>query len=80
MYKNIVRWCPICNQGWIRIVVDDNSNQLFCCCSECENEWDEPSDINKDNCNYPYKYGRYHEAYDYEIEDKGWTKYITMEE
>ena len=35
MYKNVVGWCPICNQGWIRIVVDDDSNQLFCCCTEC---------------------------------------------
>ena len=42
MYKNVVGWCPICNQGWIRIVVDDDSNQLFCCCSECENEWNDP--------------------------------------
>ena len=63
MYKNVVGWCPICNQGWIRIVVDDDSNQLFCCCSECENEWNDPFNLNIKNSNKRFKYGGYHEAY-----------------
>lgn len=76
MYKNVVGWCPICNQGWIRIVVDDDSNQLFCCCSECENEWNDPFNLNIKNSNKRFKYGGYHEANDYEVEDRGWSKCI----
>lgn len=47
MYENKVKWCPICNQGWVEIVKDISTETLFCCCSECESEWNTPFNIEK---------------------------------
>ena len=76
MYENKVKWCPICNQGWIGIVKDVNSGELFCCCSECENEWNDPGDITKELCNRNYTYGQICGPDESEIDSKGWSKYI----
>ena len=76
MVKNKIKWCPVCNQGWICIVADNLTGQLFCCCDECENEWDDPNCVEVTTCNSPRKYGQYHEAYDYEIEDAGWLNFL----
>ena len=57
MYDFKVQWCPICNQGWVEIVKDTVSGQLFCCCSECENEWDDVKNISNKTCNKEYRYG-----------------------
>lgn len=46
-YKVI--WCPVCNQGWVEIVKDKETQKLFLCCSECETEWLDPSNIKNDN-------------------------------
>ncbi len=76
MYKYKVKWCPICNQGWVEIVKDIESGELFCCCSECENEWDEPAIISKESCNGENKYGQICDPDESEISLKGWLKYI----
>ena len=44
---NKVKWCPICNQGWVEIVKEIETNKLFCYCWECESEWDDPARIEK---------------------------------
>lgn len=72
MYENKIKWCPICNQGWIEIVKE----VLFCWCSECESEWDDPENISKESCNNDWIYGQICEADENEISSKGWTKYI----
>ena len=44
-YKNKVKWCVICNQGWLEIQKEAVSNKLILCCSECESVWENPNDI-----------------------------------
>ncbi|UPM54803.1 hypothetical protein [Gottfriedia acidiceleris] len=48
-YKNKVAWCPICDQGWVEIVKDVVTNDLFVYCNECESEWNQPSEVNSLN-------------------------------
>ena len=76
MYKNKIKWCPICDQGWIEIVKDIQSGELFCCCSECESEWNDPENITKDSCNKTDMYGQVCDPEESEIALKGWQKYI----
>ena len=76
MYDYKVKWCPICNQGWVEIVKDSYSGELFCCCSECENEWDDVDTINRNSCNYPYKHGAIEDPDIAEIIEKKWDKYL----
>jgi len=76
MYEFKVKWCPICNQGWVEIVKDKYSGRLFCCCSECENEWDDIRNISKKTCNADYKYGKIEVPSYEEIKEIKWEKYI----
>lgn len=76
IYKNKVKWCPVCNQGWVEIVKEIETNTLFCFCWECESEWDSPAEIEKNTCNFPEKYGMICDASADEIKAKGFEKYI----
>lgn len=76
MYEHKVKWCPVCNQGWVEIVKEIQTNTLFCYCWECECEWDNPAKIDRDTCNYPEKYGQICDASEEEIREKGLEKYI----
>ena len=60
MYENKVKWCPICNRGWVEIVKDISTSTLFCCCTECESEWSTPFDIEKSTCNLEDNFGIYY--------------------
>lgn len=75
-YEYKVTWCPICNQGWVEIVKDINTQKLFCCCSECESEWDNPININSENANEFEKYGKICNPTIDEINHLDWGKYI----
>jgi hypothetical protein len=75
-YDNKIKWCPICNQGWVEIVKEIETNILFCFCWECETEWDDPANIENDMCNYPEKYGQICTASVDEIRTCGYEKYI----
>lgn len=75
-YDNKVKWCPICNQGWVEIVKEVETNLLFCYCWECESEWDNPADIEKESSNSPEKYGMICDASIDEIRERGFEKYI----
>ncbi|WP_147381844.1 hypothetical protein [Paenibacillus nanensis] len=44
-YKNKVKWCLICAQGWVEIKKEAKSNKLILCCSECESTWQHPDDV-----------------------------------
>lgn len=79
MYENKVKWCPICNQGWVEIVKDTCTATLFCCCSECETEWNNPFDIEEKTCNLENKFGMIEDPDYSEIEEIGWDKYILRE-
>ena len=76
MYENKVKWCPICNQGWVEIVKDISTETLFCCCAECESEWNTPFNIEKSTCNLENKFGFIEDPTYDEIEKMGWDKYI----
>lgn len=75
-YDNKVAWCPICNQGWVEIVKEIDTGIFFCCCNECESEWDDPENIKKETVNWPEKYGKICDTTAEEIEQLGLDKYI----
>lgn len=74
-YKYKVKWCPVCEQGWIEIVKDKITGKLFLCCSDCETEWRDPLEIKKDNGTWG-SFGMIEEPSDEEILKEGWQKYI----
>ncbi|MBP3505909.1 MAG: hypothetical protein J6K43_05835 [Lachnospiraceae bacterium] len=76
MYEHKVKWCPICSQGWVEIVKDIRTGIVFCCCSECENEWNDPSDITQKSCNTTSQHGQICDVDDSEIQKMDWEKYI----
>jgi hypothetical protein len=45
-FKYKVKWCVICNQGWVEILKEVKNNKLILCCSECESIWENPNDVN----------------------------------
>lgn len=48
--ENKVKWCPVCEQGWVKIVKEINTDKLYLCCSECEAEWSDPDKIEENTC------------------------------
>ena len=70
-----VKWCPVCNQGWIEIVKDKKSGELFLCCSECETEWSDPSNMTSSTGTHD-KFGIIESPTLEEIQTKGWEKFI----
>lgn len=75
LYQYKVAWCPVCNQGWVEIAKEKCSDKLFLLCEECESEWDEPSNIKKNNSTRD-KYGLIKVPLLEEIKEKGWDRYI----
>jgi predicted AAA+ superfamily ATPase len=71
-----IAWCPFCNQGWVDIVQDAISNELFVLCDECDTKWNNPIDVQQ---NKPVLY----DAEDKvkipvldEIQKSGWDKWL----
>lgn len=78
-YKYKVAWCPICNQGWVEIVKDKTTHELFVCCTECESEWKSPSDATSKALATHDSYGQVVEPEYEEIVQKGWANSIITE-
>ncbi len=74
-----IMWCNVCNQGWVEIVKDNDTNKLFVCCLECETEWDCPKDALEYVSGTHNKYGQVSEPIYEEIVNSGWQNYITKE-
>lgn len=74
-YEHKVKWCPVCSQGWVEVVKDKASGELFLCCSECETEWLDPDSIEQ-GTGTQGKFGMVEPASECELEVKGWKKYI----
>lgn len=74
-----VAWCPICEQGWVEIVKDIDTNKLYVLCDECENEWETPMDINKTNAQTEIVNNRVTSPSLEEIKKINWEKYILTE-
>ena len=41
---NILSWCKCCDQGWVRIIKDINTDKLYCECDETYGLWASPED------------------------------------
>ncbi len=75
--KNIVAWCPICDQGWVEILKDTNTSSLLVVCHECESEWISPDKIQVETVlPYSTRTGPLTQANDNELEEKGWEKFV----
>lgn len=75
-YKNKVSWCPMCNQGWVQIVKEIESSNLYLCCSECETEWAKPDDITDTSCLPFESFGKYISPTQDELKLVSWDQYI----
>lgn len=72
-----VGWCPFCNQGWIDIVKEADSNKLFLLCMECDTLWEKPEDIEIARPLVDYHFsGVSIELELKEIEVRGWTDFL----
>ncbi|MET3195238.1 hypothetical protein [Bacillus sp. OAE603] len=74
-YKKVA-WCPICEQGWVEIVKDVETNELFVMCDECENEWNQPSEVKSFTARTENNANRVTTPTDEEIKSVNWEKYI----
>jgi hypothetical protein len=75
-YKNKVSWCPICEQGWVQIVKEKESGQLFVWCDECDSEWPSPNDVEHKEMATRDTYAEIEDPTDNEIIVKGWETFI----
>ncbi len=74
IYEFKVKWCKVCEQGWIEIVKDKSNENLLLQCSECMSQWDSLEDLSS---------GIFKEdevevikPVVEEIVNQGWVKYI----
>ncbi|MGT2711762.1 hypothetical protein [Streptococcus oriscaviae] len=69
------KWCPICDQGWVEIVSVISTGELVLCCSECESEWRDPTNI-MNNTVETYNNEPIQAADWKDIVEKDWDKYV----
>lgn len=75
MYK--IAWCPLCEQGWVVIVKDKHTSQLYAYCTECETEWNDPAKSIKEESCLPFgAFGQFVPPTFEEISKSDWYKYI----
>ena len=82
MSKRILAWCPVCNQGWVEIVKEIETEDLFCCCDECMCEWNHPTHISTQPavaCAQRSIGDKACDPTDEEIAAQGWDKFIIHE-
>jgi hypothetical protein len=77
-YEYKIKWCPVCDQGWITIVKEKGSENLFLCCDECETEWTNPLDIDVSNGTNDF-FGSIEKPSIEDVQKIGWDKYILKE-
>ena len=77
MYK--IAWCPLCEQGWVVIVKDKHTSQLYAYCTECETEWNDPAKGIKEESCLPFgAFGQFVPPTFEEISKSDWYKYINI--
>ena len=76
MYKYKVSLCYVCNQGWIEIVKEEETNKLFFFCNECESEWENINDVFKKRGSSQDIYGRITVLTENDIVSNNLDKYI----
>lgn len=75
-YKNKVKWCPVCNQGWVEIVKNNETGEPLLCCDECYTIWNNPEQIERNNASGLALDILTVEPTEMNIEKWGWEKYI----
>lgn len=75
-YKNKVKWCPVCDQGWVQIFKGKNTQNLVLLCDECFSEWSLPDTILSSNTISTCSNDLIIDPLDEEINELGWSKYI----
>lgn len=78
-YNYKVTVCPFCKQGFVEIVKEVGTNELFLCCDECEIEWSTPNEVLIGAKGTRNKYGKITEPTFDEISEKGWDKYVLIQ-
>ncbi|MEJ9280324.1 hypothetical protein [Ureibacillus thermosphaericus] len=78
-YDFKVVWCPICSQGWVEIVKDVATQELYVMCSDCETEWDNPENITTSNARIELSENQVTNPTIEEIRNINWEKYIINE-
>ena len=71
-----VDWCPLCDQGWVIIVKDIQTSNLYVCCKECESEWKSPHEITQEQCLPFNTYAKYDFPTEDEVISYGWAEFI----
>ncbi|WP_322923214.1 hypothetical protein [Paenibacillus campi] len=68
--------CRICNQGWVVIVKEIGSGDLFVYCNECEAEWENPEQYLANFSNKIFEHNMYKEPEEEDVMHQGWDQYI----
>ena len=76
IYKYKVKWCPVCNQGWVEIFKNNETGEPLLCCNECYTLWNNPTQIERNNASGLVLDILTVEPTDMDIEKWGWEKYI----
>ncbi|MEW4286213.1 hypothetical protein [Priestia koreensis] len=82
MWENFefkIAWCPICSQGWVEIVKDIETKELYVMCNECENEWDHPLEVKTSKARTEINENLVTIPTIEEIQSVDWGKYIIKE-
>lgn len=74
--KQPIGCCYICSQGWAVIVQEILTRTYFVYCNECETEWTNPIDYQKQQNETRFTYGEFREPDDKEILQIGWEPYL----
>lgn len=78
-YKFRVKWCPVCDQGWVNIAKEVVTQKMFVFCDECEAEWESPEKITTDT-ETRFSYGRRAIPTLAEIREMQWEQYLLEKE
>ena len=71
-----VAWCPFCNQGFVNIVKNSNTDELILECDECYSYWLRPDNIQTDNSVPYHKEDKIIDPSLEDIRQNDWEKYI----
>ncbi len=75
-FKNKIKWCPICDQGWVQIFKEKLSSKIVILCDECFSEWENPQAINRENSKASNSNDLIIDPTDEEIKKNGWDEFI----
>ena len=75
-YKYKVKWCPVCNQGWVEILKDNVTGEPLLSCDECYSVWKHPEQVERNSSQGLALDILTVDPTEEEIEKWGWKEYI----